>query len=43
MLDLGVYVFEEAREILKVLGIILHEFDKNSKDIRIRYTENMVD
>lgn len=43
MLDLGVYVFEEAREILKVLGMGLDEFDKENKEISIRYAESGVD
>lgn len=43
MLDLGVYVFEEAREILEVLGIRLDEFDKERKEISIRFAESGVD
>ena len=39
MLDLGIYVFEEAREILQVLGFNLHDFDKEDKDIWIDYTQ----
>ena len=43
MLDLGIYVFEEAREILEVLGLDLHQFDKENKDIWIKYTQEGVD
>jgi len=38
MLDLGVYVFQTAKDIGKTLGIDLHEFEKNNKKIFIKKT-----
>ena len=43
MLDLGVYVFQTAKDIGKTLGIDLHEFDKNNKKIFIKKTQLNVD
>ena len=43
MLDLGIYVFEQAREILEVLELDIHQFDQDQKDIWIRYTPEGVD
>jgi predicted dehydrogenase len=43
MLDLGVYVFQMAKEIGQVLGFDLFSFDKENKDIYIKKTPDGVD
>jgi predicted dehydrogenase len=38
-LDLGVYVFQLASEIGEILGYKLHDFNHESKEIEIKYTQ----
>jgi hypothetical protein len=43
MLDLGVYIFEQTRQILDKVGMNLHDFNKEQKDIWIKNTQDKVD
>ena len=43
MLDLGVYVFQLARELGKVIGFDMLSFDRQNKDIFIKKTSSGID